>query len=66
LLALIAGLGRSVFPVALVTPVALAVDEGRDDAAELAAGRLAVLHHVLLALFADGGRTAFTEICYLK
>jgi hypothetical protein len=46
--------------------VALAVDEGRDDAAELAAGRLAVLRHVLLALFADGGRTAFTEICYLK
>lgn len=42
--------------------LALAVDEGRDDAAELAARRLAVLLHVLLALLADGRGAALAEI----
>jgi hypothetical protein len=41
-----------------VTPVALAGHEGGDDAAVLAARRLAILLHVLFALLADGRRAA--------
>ena len=43
-----------------MTPVALAVDEGRDDAAVLTARGLPVLLHIGLALLADGGGAGFT------
>ena len=62
LLALFTRLWRSVLPVTVVASVALPVDEGRDDAAELTARRLAVLLHILLALLANGRSTAFAGI----
>ena len=40
--------------------MALAVDEGRNDAAVLTAGGLPVLTHIGLALLADGGSAGFT------
>ena len=47
LLALLAGLWRSVAAVAVVAAVALAADEGRDDGAILARRGLPVTLHVL-------------------
>ena len=52
--------------VGIMTPVAFSADECCDDGAILATGGLAVLGHVLLALFADAGSAAFakkSQIC---
>lgn len=61
MLALLARFRGPVFPVAVVTSMALPVDEGGDDVTILTTRRFPVFLDVALALLADAGRAALTE-----